>query len=87
MLHEYRQLSQTFEDVKAEKKCLKDKSDDLSCSQLDDSDSLKNELNVNVSQRHCSLRLVVVTVACVWITCCWQNVLRETDLGQTGGGS
>ncbi|KZV26373.1 hypothetical protein F511_37756 [Dorcoceras hygrometricum] len=34
----------TFEDVKAENKCLKDTSDDPSCSHLDDSDSLNTEL-------------------------------------------
>ncbi|KZV42688.1 hypothetical protein F511_17956 [Dorcoceras hygrometricum] len=45
MVHEYKWLTHTFEDVKAENKCLKDKSDDPSCSQLDDSDSLKTELS------------------------------------------
>ncbi|KZV20455.1 protein FLX-like 2 [Dorcoceras hygrometricum] len=37
-------MSQMFEDVKAENECLKDKSDDTSYLQLDDSDSLKTEL-------------------------------------------
>ncbi|KZV58674.1 hypothetical protein F511_40800 [Dorcoceras hygrometricum] len=45
MVYEYKKVSQTFEDVKAENECLKDKSDDASYSQLDDSDSLKTELN------------------------------------------
>ncbi|KZV16284.1 hypothetical protein F511_38348 [Dorcoceras hygrometricum] len=43
MVHEYKKLS-IFEDVKDENKCLKDKSDEASCSQLDESDSLKTEL-------------------------------------------
>ncbi|KZV30943.1 Pentatricopeptide repeat-containing protein isoform 1 [Dorcoceras hygrometricum] len=41
MVYEYKKLYQTFEDVKAKNKCLKDKSDDASFLQLDDSDSLK----------------------------------------------
>ncbi|KZV58323.1 hypothetical protein F511_29184 [Dorcoceras hygrometricum] len=38
-------LSQTFEEVKAKNKCLKDKSEDARCLQLDESDSIKNELS------------------------------------------
>ncbi|KZV55935.1 hypothetical protein F511_29431 [Dorcoceras hygrometricum] len=45
MVYEYKKLSQTFENVKAEYECLKDKSDDASRLQLDDSDSLKTELS------------------------------------------
>ncbi|KZV16330.1 hypothetical protein F511_27149 [Dorcoceras hygrometricum] len=45
MIYEYKKLSQTFEDVKAENECLKDKSDDASCLQLDESDSLNTELS------------------------------------------
>ncbi|KZV52292.1 hypothetical protein F511_35028 [Dorcoceras hygrometricum] len=45
MVYEYKKLSQTFEDVKAENECLKDKSEDASCLQLDESDSLKTELS------------------------------------------
>ncbi|KZV32706.1 hypothetical protein F511_35594 [Dorcoceras hygrometricum] len=45
IVYEYKKMSQTFEDVKGETECLKDKSDDASCSQLDDSDSLNTELS------------------------------------------
>ncbi|KZV50082.1 hypothetical protein F511_21652 [Dorcoceras hygrometricum] len=45
MVYEYKKLSQTFEDVKAENECLKDKSYDASCLQLEDPDSLKTELS------------------------------------------
>ncbi|KZV52939.1 hypothetical protein F511_35424 [Dorcoceras hygrometricum] len=45
MIHEYKKLSQTFKDVKAENECLKDNSDGTSHLQLDYSDSLKIELS------------------------------------------
>ncbi|KZV53059.1 hypothetical protein F511_31487 [Dorcoceras hygrometricum] len=50
MVDEYQNLSQTFENAKAENKCLKDNSDDPSYSQLDDSDNLKTEL-----MEHCDV--------------------------------
>ncbi|KZV57727.1 hypothetical protein F511_20557 [Dorcoceras hygrometricum] len=45
MVYEYKKLSQTFKDVKAKNECLKDNSNDASCLQLADSDSLKTGLN------------------------------------------
>ncbi|KZV38315.1 hypothetical protein F511_33381 [Dorcoceras hygrometricum] len=45
MVYEYKKLSQSFEDVKAENECLKYKSDDARCLQIEDSDSLKTELS------------------------------------------
>ncbi|KZV21067.1 hypothetical protein F511_12094 [Dorcoceras hygrometricum] len=45
MVDEYRKLSQTFEEVKAENKSLKNSSGEPSVSQLGESDSLKTELS------------------------------------------
>ncbi|KZV54911.1 hypothetical protein F511_31334 [Dorcoceras hygrometricum] len=44
MVDEYRKLSQTFEEVKAENKSLKNSSGEPSVSQLGESDSLKTEI-------------------------------------------
>ncbi|KZV17898.1 Fiber protein Fb17 [Dorcoceras hygrometricum] len=41
MFHEYRNLSQTFEEIKAENRCLKNSSVESSTAQLEDIDSLK----------------------------------------------
>ncbi|KZV41728.1 hypothetical protein F511_35567 [Dorcoceras hygrometricum] len=45
MVHEYRKLSQTFEEIKAENRCLKNSSVEPSTAQLGDSDSLQTELS------------------------------------------
>ncbi|KZV35413.1 hypothetical protein F511_30557 [Dorcoceras hygrometricum] len=45
MVDEYRKLSQTFEEVKAENKSLKNSSGEPSVSQLGESDSLKTEIS------------------------------------------
>ncbi|KZV48587.1 hypothetical protein F511_22257 [Dorcoceras hygrometricum] len=45
MVHEYRKLSQTFEEIKAENKGLKNSSVESSNAQLEDTDSLKTELS------------------------------------------
>ncbi|KZV19065.1 hypothetical protein F511_13981 [Dorcoceras hygrometricum] len=45
MVHEYRKLSQTFEEIKAENGCLKNSSVEPSTSQLGESDSLQTELS------------------------------------------
>ncbi|KZV15813.1 hypothetical protein F511_21636 [Dorcoceras hygrometricum] len=45
MVHEYRKLSQTFEEVKAKNKGLKNSSVESSTAQLEDTDSLKTELS------------------------------------------
>ncbi|KZV50638.1 hypothetical protein F511_25597 [Dorcoceras hygrometricum] len=45
MAHEYRKLSQTFEEIKAENKGLKNNSVESSNAQLEDTDSLKTELS------------------------------------------
>ncbi|KZV36119.1 hypothetical protein F511_22098 [Dorcoceras hygrometricum] len=45
MIHEYRKLSQTFEEIKAENGCLKSISDEPNTAQLGDSDSLQTELS------------------------------------------
>ncbi|KZV26675.1 hypothetical protein F511_33097 [Dorcoceras hygrometricum] len=45
MVHEYRKLSQTFEEIKAENKGLKNSSIESSNAQLEDTDSLKTELS------------------------------------------
>ncbi|KZV40381.1 nitrate transporter 1.7 [Dorcoceras hygrometricum] len=44
--------------------------------------------DANAGQRSCSLRLVVVTVACIWITSCWRKVLQKPADGfrRTAGG-
>ncbi|KZV24743.1 hypothetical protein F511_34189 [Dorcoceras hygrometricum] len=56
MVYEYKKLSQIFEDVKSEKECLKDKSDDASCLQLEDSDNIKTELSKR-SRSHLMIEL------------------------------
>ncbi|KZV17417.1 splicing factor 3B subunit 1-like [Dorcoceras hygrometricum] len=45
MVHEYRKLSQTFEEIKAENNGLKNSSVESSTAQLEDTDSLKTELS------------------------------------------
>ncbi|KZV38117.1 microtubule-associated protein 70-4 [Dorcoceras hygrometricum] len=45
MVHEYRKLSQTFEEIKAENGCLKNGSVESSTAQLEDTDSLQTELS------------------------------------------
>ncbi|KZV50125.1 ATP binding protein [Dorcoceras hygrometricum] len=60
MVYEYKKLSQTFEDVKAENECLKDKSDDTNYLQLGDSDSLKTELS-KLKMENESLRCLTST--------------------------
>ncbi|KZV30909.1 hypothetical protein F511_33444 [Dorcoceras hygrometricum] len=45
MVHEYRKLSQTFEEIKAENGCLKSSSVEPSTAQLGESDSLQTELS------------------------------------------
>ncbi|KZV37989.1 hypothetical protein F511_09809 [Dorcoceras hygrometricum] len=45
MVHEYRKLSQTFEEIKAENNGLKSSSVESSTAQLEDTDSLKTELS------------------------------------------
>ncbi|KZV19845.1 hypothetical protein F511_22857 [Dorcoceras hygrometricum] len=45
MVHEYRKLSQTFKEIKAENNGLKNSSDEPSTAQLGESDSLQTELS------------------------------------------
>ncbi|KZV35020.1 hypothetical protein F511_19767 [Dorcoceras hygrometricum] len=45
MVHEYRKLSQAFEEIKAENRCLKNSSVESSIAQLEDTDSLQTELS------------------------------------------
>ncbi|KZT76636.1 hypothetical protein F511_46340 [Dorcoceras hygrometricum] len=45
MVHEYRKLSQTFEEIKAENGCLKSSSVEPSTAQLGESDSLQTNLS------------------------------------------
>ncbi|KZV24626.1 hypothetical protein F511_36411 [Dorcoceras hygrometricum] len=45
MVHEYRKLSQTFEEIKAENGCLKNSSVESSTAQLEDTDNLQTELS------------------------------------------
>ncbi|KZV40194.1 hypothetical protein F511_05671 [Dorcoceras hygrometricum] len=45
MVHEYRKLSQTFEEIKAENGGLKNSSDEPSTAQLGETDSLQTELS------------------------------------------
>ncbi|KZV52736.1 hypothetical protein F511_43711 [Dorcoceras hygrometricum] len=45
MVHEYRKLSQTFEEIKAENGCLTNISVESSTAQLEDTDSLQTELS------------------------------------------
>ncbi|KZV19983.1 hypothetical protein F511_27658 [Dorcoceras hygrometricum] len=45
MAHEYRKLSQTFEEIKAENGCLKSSSAEPSSAHLENSDSLQTELS------------------------------------------
>ncbi|KZV41224.1 hypothetical protein F511_39638 [Dorcoceras hygrometricum] len=45
MVQEYRKLSQTFEEIKAENECLKNISVESITSQLEDTDSLQTELS------------------------------------------
>ncbi|KZV18579.1 hypothetical protein F511_42500 [Dorcoceras hygrometricum] len=56
MAHEYRKLSQTFEEVKAENKGLKNSSVEPSTAQLGETDSLQTELSKLNSENE-SLRL------------------------------
>ncbi|KZV45746.1 hypothetical protein F511_41816 [Dorcoceras hygrometricum] len=50
MVHEYRKLSQTFEEVKAENKGLKNSSVEPSTAQLGETNSLKTELSFNAGE-------------------------------------
>ncbi|KZV57989.1 hypothetical protein F511_12478 [Dorcoceras hygrometricum] len=45
MVHEYKTLSHTFEEIKAENASLKNSSAESSSDELEDTDSLKTELN------------------------------------------
>ncbi|KZV32173.1 microtubule-associated protein 70-4 [Dorcoceras hygrometricum] len=45
MVHEYRKLSQTFEEIKTENGCLKNSSVEPSTAQLEETDSLQTELS------------------------------------------
>ncbi|KZV37654.1 hypothetical protein F511_38865 [Dorcoceras hygrometricum] len=45
MVHEYKKLSQTFEEIKAENNCLKNSSAEPRTAQLGESDSLQTELS------------------------------------------
>ncbi|KZV51669.1 microtubule-associated protein 70-4 [Dorcoceras hygrometricum] len=45
MVHEYRKLSQTFEEIKAENGCLKNSSVESSTAHLEDTDSLQTDLS------------------------------------------
>ncbi|KZV18225.1 hypothetical protein F511_34162 [Dorcoceras hygrometricum] len=56
MVHEYRKLSQTFEEVKAENNGLKNSSVEPSTTQLGETDSLQTELSKLKSENE-SLRL------------------------------
>ncbi|KZV30949.1 hypothetical protein F511_20495 [Dorcoceras hygrometricum] len=56
MVHEYRKLSQTFDEVKAENNGLKNSSIESSPAQLEDTDSLQTELSKLKSENE-SLRL------------------------------
>ncbi|KZV21372.1 hypothetical protein F511_22776 [Dorcoceras hygrometricum] len=80
MVHEYKKLSRTFEDVKAENKCLKDKSDEASCSQLDDSDSLNIELS-KLKMDNESVRTIFISFGdnknktrCYWTNGCRRSI-------------
>ncbi|KZV57132.1 hypothetical protein F511_42014 [Dorcoceras hygrometricum] len=61
MVHEYRKLSQTFEEVKAENNGLKNSTVESSTAQLEDTDSLKTELsklmieNESLRNKYCEL--------------------------------
>ncbi|KZV28063.1 hypothetical protein F511_27127 [Dorcoceras hygrometricum] len=61
MVHEYRKLSQTFEEIKAENGCLKNSSVESSTAQLEDTDILQTKLsklkieNVLLRTKSCEL--------------------------------
>ncbi|KZV22688.1 hypothetical protein F511_32821 [Dorcoceras hygrometricum] len=50
MVHEYRKLSQTFEEIKAENGCLKNSLVESSTAQLEDTDILQIELSFSVGE-------------------------------------
>lgn len=47
---QYKILLQTFEDVKAENKCLKNKSSKSSCIQLDELDILRTKVSMLMTE-------------------------------------
>ncbi|KZV18664.1 hypothetical protein F511_40450 [Dorcoceras hygrometricum] len=67
MVHEYRKLSQTFEEIKAENGCLTNISVESSTAQLEDTDSLQTELRVPASQDSDCQN-------------CWHNVAKNKNI-------